>query len=281
MSQEIERKFIVNEDFPFEPSFSYGNSIHFYIRYIIQGYFKKGNVRVRVVDRYTDPIAFLTIKSKRKGISRQEFEYEIPVDDALQMLELFCEHTIEKTRYYMKEEGKLWEVDVFAGENEGLILAEVELESEDEEIILPYFIGEEVTHDKRYYNKRLAKNPYSKWRRLYTSYFNSTEWDKENAVSIAGKSPSWYMGTEYKKLAPKFWFFEKYKTDRDELFYTEQYYKEVLDELDPEEVYNDLGQNSVLLCWEKPGEFCHRHLVADWLTKSLGVEVKEVGEEYE
>ena len=278
MSREIERKFIVNEHFSAEPGFSYGNSIHFCSKYITQGYFDKGDIRIRIINRYTDPIALLTIKSKRDGISRYEFEYEIPIEDAHHMMELFCEYAIEKTRYLVKEEGKKWEIDVFHGDNEGLILAEIELDSEDDEIVLPYFVGEEVTHDKRYYNKELARNPYKNWKRLKTSYFNSIEWDKEDAVSIAGKSPPWFTGAEYKKLAPKFWFFEKYKRDGDKDFYIEQYYKEVLDKLDPEMVYNDLGQNSVLLCWENPGEFCHRHLVAEWLTKFLGVEVKEVGE---
>ena len=114
---------------------------------------------------------------------------------------------------------------------------------------------------------------------MYTSYFNSGEWDSKNAVSIAGKSPPWYHGREYKKLAPKFWFFEKYKRDGDEGFYTYQYREEVLSHLDTEEVYNDLGQDAVLLCWEKPGEFCHRNIVAEWLTNSLNIEVIEIGEE--
>ena len=277
MSREIERKFIVNEHFPVDASTTWYNITSYPSIYIQQGYIKKGGVRVRIIN--FDEKAFLTIKGKREGCSRYEFEYEIPVEDAAHMMELFCKHTIEKKRYMVEEEGKTWEVDVFQEENEGLILAEIELDSEDEEFKLPYFVGKEVTNDKKYYNKRLAKNPYKTWRRLYTSHFNSTDWDKENAVSIAGKSPEWYFGAEYKKLAPKFWFFEKYKRDGDKEFYTEQYYKEVLDKLDPEEVYNDLGQNAVILCWEKPGEFCHRHIVAEWLANALDIEVKEIGEE--
>ena len=110
---------------------------------------------------------------------------------------------------------------------------------------------------------------------MYTSFFAISA-NRENAVSIAGRSPSSYKGREYKKLAPKYWFFKKYKEDHDEQFYKEQYYKEVLDKLDPQEVYNDLGENAILLCWERSNEFCHRHIVAEWLMKNLSIEVKEL-----
>lgn len=279
MNLEIERKFLVNEYFFIS---SYKNSIYYSHVNITQGYFNDGRTRIRIVNKGEygeDEKAFLTIKSDRDGISRDEFEYEIPIEDARQMLDMFCKYKIEKTRYRFKELGKRWEVDIFGGDNEGLVLAEIELKSEDEEIDFPDFIGKEVTDDDRYYNKNLFKNPYKKWKRLYTSYFNSIGWKKKEAISIAGKSPIWYLGAEYKKLAPKFWFFEKYKRDKDKKYYTEQYYKEVLNQLDPEEVYNDLGQNSILLCWEKTGEFCHRHLVAEWLSKSLDIEIIEIGEE--
>jgi len=96
------------------------------------------------------------------------------------------------------------------------------------------------------------------------------------AVSIAGKAPNWYKGREYKKLAPKYHFFKKYKEDGDESYYTKQYYKEVLDKLDPQEVYGELGENAIMLCWEKPGQFCHRRVVAEWLEKALGIVVKEI-----
>jgi len=281
MAQEIERKFIVNEYFPVWPDGAYQNSIYYTKNTITQGYFKDGDIRVRILNEWGDSCqgAFLTIKSEREGISRFEFEYEIPIKDALHMIEIFCDYVIEKTRYRLKEEGKIWEVDVFEGDNEGLKLAEIELESKDEEIVLPCFVSEEVTDDERYYNKNLAKNPYKNWKRLWTSYFNSNGWNPKNAVSIAGKSPPYYMSNEYKKLAPKYWFFDKYKRDGDKKYYTEQYYKEVLNKLNPEEVYNDLGQDTVLLCWEKPGEFCHRHIVAEWLSNALDIEIKEIGEE--
>lgn len=97
-----------------------------------------------------------------------------------------------------------------------------------------------------------------------------------NAVSIAGRPPDWYTGRQYKKLAPKVWFFKKYKEDGDESYYIEQYRKEVLDKLDPQEVYNELGEDAILLCWEKGNEFCHRHLVADWLEEKLGIIIFEI-----
>ena len=110
---------------------------------------------------------------------------------------------------------------------------------------------------------------------MNTSYFAKSA-KNENAVSICGGVPYWYKGRQYKKLAPKFWFFQKYKEDHDSVFYTIQYKKEVLDVLDPKKVFEELGENSVLLCWEKPSDFCHRHLVADWFKEKLGIEVKEL-----
>lgn len=110
-------------------------------------------------------------------------------------------------------------------------------------------------------------------------------------MSICGKAPTWYRGAQYKKLAPKFWFFQKYKEDNDSDYYTEQYYKEVLDPLNPDMVVRflcslvhfdaknnistDEDTHIVLLCYEKPGDFCHRHLVAEWLTNN-GYPCKEL-----
>jgi len=110
---------------------------------------------------------------------------------------------------------------------------------------------------------------------LNTSYYAKSA-DHENAVSIAGKCPDFYKGREYKKLAPKFWFFKLYKQNKDSILYTKCYQKEVLDVLDPEIVYNELGPDAVLLCWEKPGKFCHRHLVAKWFEKELGIKITEL-----
>jgi len=110
---------------------------------------------------------------------------------------------------------------------------------------------------------------------LKTSYYSKSGKEK-NAVSIAGKAPNWYKGKQFRALAPKYWFFKKYKEDNDEKFYTEQYQKEVLDKLDPKEVFEYLGEDAILLCWEKTGKFCHRHLIADWLMKNLNIEIKEI-----
>ena len=96
------------------------------------------------------------------------------------------------------------------------------------------------------------------------------------AVSIAGKTPENFTGRKYRQLAPKYYFFRKYKLDGDAEFYTSQYQAEVLDQLDPKEVLRDIGEDAVLLCWEKPGQFCHRHLVAKWLKEKLGIEVTEL-----
>jgi len=153
MNVEIERKFLVK-----------GNdykSLRFKV--YRQGYLStetKHTVRVRTVGRK----AFITIKGKRVGISRTEFEYEIPYKDAKEMLEFLCEKPIiEKTRYIVKYGELSWEVDEFMGENEGLVIAEVELDSEDQEILLPPWVGEDVSKDPRYANSNLVRSPYKSW----------------------------------------------------------------------------------------------------------------------
>lgn len=110
---------------------------------------------------------------------------------------------------------------------------------------------------------------------MKTSYFAKYR-DGVFAVSIAGRAPEGFTSRQYKKLSPKYWFFKKYKEDGDEKFYTEQYQKEVLDKLDPQIVYNELGEDAVLLCWEEPGKFCHRHLIAKWLSENLGIKIEEI-----
>ena len=98
------------------------------------------------------------------GATRAEYEYEISVSDANEMLDSLCEKPIiEKNRTKIEYKGLIWEVDEFFGENEGLIFAEVELDSEDQDIALPEWIGEEVTGDPKYYNSNLVINPYNKW----------------------------------------------------------------------------------------------------------------------
>jgi adenylate cyclase len=116
-------------------------------------------VRVRV---YGDK-AFLTIKGKNQNLTRKEFEYEIPLEDAQNLLELCEKPIIEKTRFLLSQHTNIWEIDVFEGENKGLIVAEIELTSEEESIDIPSWVGEEVSTDSKYYNSSLLVNPYCSW----------------------------------------------------------------------------------------------------------------------
>jgi len=152
MGKEIERKFLVSGESWKEGAT--GTDFQ-------QGYLASDLNTVRV--RIAGGTAYLTIKSKTKGISRDEFEYEIPVADAEAMLKLCPESPISKTRYEVQHGAHLWEVDVFHGANEGLVMAEVELASEEEDVDLPGWAGEEVSHDPRYYNSALSKSPYTTW----------------------------------------------------------------------------------------------------------------------
>jgi adenylate cyclase len=129
-----------------------------------QGYLVADPVRtVRV--RIEGERAVITIKSKSTGASRGEWEYEIPVPDAAELLERLCEQPlVEKVRHRIEHAGHTWEVDEFQGENAGLVVAEIELGSEDEAFDLPDWIGQEVTGDPRYYNSSLIRLPYSKWK---------------------------------------------------------------------------------------------------------------------
>ena len=136
--------------------------------HIKQGYFSRAegyNVRVRIVDGKS---AKLTIKSKKlaSGISRYEFEYPIPLEDAETMMAEFCMgRVVEKTRHYVDFAGHCWEVDEFFGANEGLVVAEIELGSVNESFDKPAWVGEEVTADSRYANQRLAEAPYRDWKK--------------------------------------------------------------------------------------------------------------------
>ena len=110
---------------------------------------------------------------------------------------------------------------------------------------------------------------------MNTSYF--AKYKGENAISIAGNCPDWFKGREYKKLAPKYNWWKKWRDESlSEEWYKEQYYKTILDKLDARQVYEELGEDAVLLCWEKSGKFCHRHLITDWFQKELGIEVTEL-----
>lgn len=107
--------------------------------------------------------AVITIKGSTVGISRAEFEYEIPLDEAEELLKMAVSPVVRKTRYYHRTDKHIWEIDVFEGENKGLIVAEIELSSEDEEFEEPEWIGTEVSHEGRYSNSALAQLPYSQW----------------------------------------------------------------------------------------------------------------------
>jgi adenylate cyclase len=149
MSIEIERKFLVNK----EKWESLEKPKGAYIR---QGYLTDAtNCTVRV--RETDSEGFLTIKGKSEGVARAEFEYAIPKAEARQMLETLAQTQLEKTRYKMMVGQHTWEVDVFHGANDGLVLAEIELEALDETFELPDWVDKEVSDDPRYFNSRLAQ----------------------------------------------------------------------------------------------------------------------------
>lgn len=155
---EIERKFLVdiNHQLP------YSNELG-----ITQGYLNQDperTVRIRITSIKGFPKAYITVKGKSSdnGLSRFEWEMEIPVKEAKAMLEL-CTDVIDKRRFMVPHEGKVWEIDVFLGDNEGLIVAEVELVSVDEPIVIPPWVTKEVTGISKYYNSNLGKHPYKNW----------------------------------------------------------------------------------------------------------------------
>jgi len=157
MATEIERKFLVVGDGWRAQAV---RSETFRQGYITTGEHSRGSVRVRVSGQR----AWLNLKSATRGISRLEFEYPIPLEDADQILDSLCESPIiDKTRHYVPFAGRTWEVDVFEGENAGLVIAEVELETENASLSLPEWVGNEVTDDLRYYNACLVKHPFSAW----------------------------------------------------------------------------------------------------------------------
>ncbi|WP_297092037.1 CYTH domain-containing protein [uncultured Draconibacterium sp.] len=150
---EIERKFLIDTSI-WKPT--YGGVK------IIQGYLSTDKERVVRV-RIKGESAWLTIKGKSEGISRIEMEYEIPIQDAEVLLGLCKDYPVSKIRYVEKIKGKTWEIDVFEGSNQGLVLAEVELLAENEEFELPPWVTKEVSADYRYFNAWLSAHPYSEW----------------------------------------------------------------------------------------------------------------------
>jgi len=154
MPKEIERKFLLKNDNWISEITSQ--------EIIKQGYLstkKERTVRVRIFGKK----GFLTIKGETVGMTRLEFEYEIPVQEANELLQLCEKPLIEKERFIVLREELKWEIDIFKGENEGLKLAEVELEEESQAVDIPDWVGEEVTFDRRYFNSSLVKLPFKQW----------------------------------------------------------------------------------------------------------------------
>ncbi len=154
MGKEIERKFLIRNT-AWQQDATSGTVIK-------QGYLNfeiERTVRVRIKGKK----GFLTIKGKSVGMSRAEFEYEIPLLDAEELLKMCKAPIIEKKRYIIPMGRLKWEIDIFSGQNQGLELAEIELENETQTIDFPEWIGKEITSDSRYYNSQLAKHPFQQW----------------------------------------------------------------------------------------------------------------------
>ena len=162
MGIEIERKFLVSGD-------DWRSEAHKVVP-MAQGYLNdigmvdSGAMNTSVRVRIEGEAAFLNIKSRELGASRQEFEYPIPVADARALLALAVGGLIDKRRHYVEHAGHTWEVDEFLGDNAGLVVAEIELESADEAFDMPAWADVEATHAQRYYNLALASRPYAHWR---------------------------------------------------------------------------------------------------------------------
>ena len=162
MGIEIERKFLLADD-------GWRAAAHKVVP-MAQGYLNdlamvdSGAMQTSVRVRIEGEAAFLNIKSREAGPSRQEFEYEVPLADARALLALCVGGRIDKRRHYVQHAGHLWEIDEFHGDNAGLVVAEIELGSVDEDFAKPDWVGAEATHAQRYYNLALASRPYSQWR---------------------------------------------------------------------------------------------------------------------
>lgn len=150
---EIERKFRVQG----QPWLEWGGGAAIRQAYLSRS--PQAVVRVRL----TADAAWLTVKGPTRGISRTEFEYSIPVAEGRALLDLCGDAVVEKTRYRCEEGGSLFEVDVFEGENTGLVVAEIELEAPEQPFFRPTWLAEEVSHDPRYRNSELSVHPYSEW----------------------------------------------------------------------------------------------------------------------
>jgi adenylate cyclase len=152
---EIERKFLVRSD-------AWRSAITRSVP-MRHGYLAASGGKASVRVRVEGSVGKLNIKQAVVGMSRAEYEYTIPADEATQMIATLCEGLILKTRHYLPMGAHVWEIDEFEGDNAGLIVAEIELGSETESFERPAWLGEEVTSDIRYYNQKLAENPYRRW----------------------------------------------------------------------------------------------------------------------
>ncbi|CAN5446489.1 CYTH domain-containing protein [soil metagenome] len=155
MGVEIERKFLVDHEKWSKVEKPEGT--HYRQGYVLNDELR--TIRIRITDKH----GYITFKGATNGISRAEFEYVIPLADGVQLLDSFAETEVEKVRYCIEFAGKLWEIDEFLGDNEGLIMAEIELKQEDEAFNLPPWVTAEVSDDARYYNSSLSTHPYKTW----------------------------------------------------------------------------------------------------------------------
>lgn len=157
MSVEIERKFLIKNN-------RWKKQVR-EAQHITQGYIKSEDATVRIRCYKNDHTAEITVKGKRDGISRLEFEYSIPYSDAREMQDQLCQtRLVEKTRHLIDYKGMLWELDEFHGDNEGLIIAEVELIDEQQKIKLPDWVGKDVSYESKYRNSRLCTRPFNSWK---------------------------------------------------------------------------------------------------------------------
>jgi len=161
MGIEIERKFLVEGDGWRAAAREVVPMAQGYINDM--GAMDRGEQKASVRVRIQGDAAFLNLKSRELGHTRQEFDYPIPVADARALLALCVGGVIDKRRHYVEHEGHLWEVDEFVGDNAGLVVAEIELDHADEAFVKPAWVGKQVTDAARYYNLALASRPYSAW----------------------------------------------------------------------------------------------------------------------
>ena len=161
MGIEIERKFLTTSEAWRDAAHEVVPMAQGYLNDLamVEGGAQKASVRVRI----EGDTAFLNLKSRERGHTRQEFNYPIPVDEARSLLALCVGGLIDKRRHYVRHGGHLWEVDEFLGENAGLVVAEIELQHADEAFALPAWAGKQVTDSLRYYNLALASYPFSHW----------------------------------------------------------------------------------------------------------------------